>query len=104
MSEIINNPFCPGDIIVYDTGYTMQLPHFALVEAITPSGKSARIVPLRDNFTPDDQYGQTGYKVPTMEPIGPKRTCRITRYGSIKIDNAYGYKWGGMPARYDTLD
>lgn len=96
--------FAPGTILVYDAGYSMQLPHFVRIESITPSGKSVRVQELKADFIPDDRYGQTGYKVPTDIPAGKLRTCRITKYGSIHIDNHYAYEWNGSPARYDSMD
>lgn len=94
----------PGTILVYDAGYSMQLPHFVRVESTTPSGKSVRVVELASDFVPDDRYGQTGYKTPTDKPVGKLMTCRITKYGSVKIGSHYAYEWSGHPARYDSMD
>lgn len=96
--------FAPGTILLYNAGYTMQLPHFVRVESMTPSGKSVRVVELATEFAPDDKYGQTGYMTPTDAPVGKLRTCRITSAGSVKIDSHYAYEWNGKPARYDSMD
>lgn len=96
--------FNPGDILLYDAGYSMLLPHFAIVESITPSGKSVRIRELATEFVPDDRYGQTGYKTPTQNVSGKQKTCRLTKYGQVKIDSHYARLWDGRPARYDSMD
>lgn len=91
-----------GTIIVYDLGYSMTLPHFAIIESFTPSGKSARIREMSTNFIPDDRYGQTGYKVP-VAPTGEIKTCRIKK-DYVAVDGHWSREWNGRPERYDTMD
>lgn len=95
-----------GDIIMWDTGYSMVLPHFAVIDSFTSSGKSARITVLKSHLV-SDEYGQRGYKTPTDVRTGTVKTCRIHSIDAdpyVCVDGCYSHKWNGEPALYDTMD
>lgn len=94
-----------GDILVYDVGYSMILPHFLRVDSVTPSGKSIRVYPIGEDFeATDGGYGQVGYKTPIPEKvIGPRRTIRVGKWGP-RIDGHLCRLWNGKPCTYDSMD
>lgn len=97
-----------GDILEYNVGYSMILPHFVVIEGFTPSGKSAYVRELKADFEPaDPPYNQRGWKTPTNIRIGERKTCRVknTSYGPcVKIDGHGAWPWNGEPAEYDSMD
>ena len=94
----------PGKtILTYNVGCTMSLPHFCIVEGITPSGKSIRVRHMTEKFEcTDGGYGFQGFKTPG-EPYGEVITVRIGKYGP-KMRNHLLFEWNGEPQYYDSLD
>lgn len=93
-----------GDILKYDVGYSMVLPHFAVIAGFTPSGKSAYVYELATDFEPSDPpYNQQGYKTPNGRRVGERMTCRI-KGGYVRINNHAAWLWNGQPALYDSMD
>lgn len=97
-----------GDILKYDVGYSMVLPHFVVIEGFTASGKSAYVRELSMKFEPaDPPYNQRGWKTPTSERIGDRMTCRVVHgtYGDyVRVNGHAAFSWNGEPAMYDSMD
>lgn len=93
-----------GDIIEWDSGYTMILPHFGRVDGFTPSGKSVYLTMLDNQIVEDDGYGQSGTVIPGCE-TGQSQTCRIDPDGNlVYVNHRIAHKWDGQPATFDTYD
>lgn len=102
---MIADKIVKGDIVETNVGYSMVLPHFYIVEGFTPSGKSAYVRELKAAFEPSDPpYNQQGYKTPTRETIGERKTCRFTKSGYLRIDGHVALLWNGTPSLYDSMD
>lgn len=107
MSANTESNFKIGDILIWNTGYSMILPHFGKVVGFTPSGKSVRVVELGSTLINDDGYGQQGHKIPTNNIVSGAKAYRLKKYMDREyamIDKHIASKWDGKPAWYDMLD
>ena len=98
--------FDVGDVVTYNSGYSMILPHFAFVVRRTPKMIETIDLPTVDTST--DGYGQMGYK----RPVGvidlslgyPTKKSRMRKGGSFSIDGHWTHPWEGDSKQYDYMD
>lgn len=98
--------FDVGDVVTYNSGYSMILPHFAFVVRRTPKMIETIDLPTVDTST--DGYGQMGYK----RPVGiidlslgyPTKKSRMRKGGSFSIDGHWTHPWEGDSKHYDYMD
>lgn len=99
-----------GDILVSKCGYNCTLVSFYKVVDLTPSGKSAKIIQLKNKFVEDDGYGQAGTVIPSNEKFNDKiLTKRIDKSSGntdiLKINNyEYAYIWDNKPVYFNSYD
>jgi hypothetical protein len=104
MSSISELGFHVGDIVVWDAGWSMILPHFARIISMTRC--TAKAEELSTCAAPADKYGQMGHVVPSS-PTGHIITLRTHKNGGLHTQGSSGhsvYKWDGKPAMYDYMD
>ena len=103
----------PGTILEGDFGYSMTLPAFYEVVAITPSGKSAKVRRLRTaNKTSDGGWTGTCVPVPGSAEGESTETKRIkiaawdrrNPYEYVMIRDHMFSPWNGKAAYFDHWD
>lgn len=98
--------FDVGDVVTYDAGWSMTLPHFAFVVRRTP--KMIETIDLPTVNTSSDMYGQTGSKrpVPAIDLSGdwPRKKSRMRKGGSFSIDGHWTHPWDGGSQYFDYMD
>lgn len=98
--------FDVGDVVTYDVGWSMSLPHFALIVRRTP--KMIETIDLPTVSIPADQYGQYGTKRPVdvvnLAEEHPTRRTRMGKGGSFSIERHWTHPWDGRGQTYDYMD
>ena len=95
-----------GDILVTSGGYNMILVDF--FEIVSKTAKSFKLKKLKNKTISGN--GWQGECVPDEGHYDTKEgeiTCRINKYGSVRIGGHYGhtaYLWDGKPQHYDHMD
>lgn len=99
-----------NDILVSRFGYNCTLVNFYKVLSKTSSGKSVKIIRLKNKIINDDGYGQAGEVVASSENDGNNvLTKRILKTKNndecLSIDSyEYAYLWDGKPVYFDSYD
>ena len=101
--EDTGGPLSPGDFVYTSWGYDQTQVDFYRVEALTPSGKSARVVRvwMRDVGAWGSMHRAL---VPSSTPVeGAKVTTHriLDDRGTLKIHGHYAWPWNGKP-KYAT--
>lgn len=94
-----------GDIVCWDSGYSMFIPHFARVTRRTPC--TIVVAELETASVCDDGYGMCGTAVPTSVGTGMTMRCRARRDGSMFLTPGGRHairKWDGAPLPFDYMD
>lgn len=92
-----------GDIVCWDSGYSMCLPHFARVLRRTRC--MLVVEELQSYSVLDDGHGMCGMKMPTDIGTGEVMKLRLHsgRWFATKSGN-YVHRWDGKAMQYDYLD
>ena len=91
-----------GDILAGTAGYTMTLPRFYKI--IKRTNKQFTCVRLKGKIVSGHRNGQWE-EIPTDEYYNDTEyTCRINKWGSIKIDGHTVTVWNGKPLYGDDMD
>lgn len=92
-----------GDIVCWDSGWSMCLPHFAKV--IRRTRCMLVVEELQSYSVLDDGYGTCGMKMPTDIGTGKIMKLRLHRgrWFATKSGN-YVYPWDGKAMHYDYMD
>lgn len=98
--------FDVGDVVTYDAGWSMTLPHFAFVMRRTP--KMIETIDLPTVVTSSDVYGQIGSKRPVgvidLSQDYPTKRSRMRKGGGFSIDGHWTHPWDGGDRHYDYMD
>lgn len=92
--------FNVGEIVTWDAGWSMILPHFGRITRRTPA---MIVVKELCQHRDSDRYGQTGTCVPIDTGTGRIYRARLGKYG-FKVDGHYAHVWGGEPLTFDFMD
>lgn len=92
-----------GDILVTIGGYNMILVDFYKI--IKATGKSFKVKELKKkNVSGNGWQGECVAIENEFEPNAKEITCRITKWGGLKIDDHHASLWNGKPVHYDHMD
>lgn len=98
--------FDVGDVVYYNAGWSMILPHFALVVRRTPKMIETIDLPTVDTST--DGYGQMGHKRPVdvvdLSEERRRTKNRMNKSGTFSVDGHYTRPWDGESKDYDYMD
>lgn len=98
--------FDVGDIVTYDSGWSMTLPHFAFVMRRTP--KTIETIDLPTVDTSSDVYGQIGSKRPVgiidLSQNFPLKKSRMRKHGGFSIDGHWTHPWDGNSSNFNYMD
>lgn len=93
----------PGDIVCWDSGWSMCLPHFAKV--IRRTRCMLVVEELQSYSVSDDGHGMCGMKMPTDIGTGEVMKLRLhrDRWFATRSGN-YVHRWNGKAMQYDYMD
>lgn len=99
-----------NDILVSRFGYNCTLVNFYKVLSKTSSGKSVKIIRLKNKIVTDDGYGQAGEVIASDEI--DNNIILTKRILKTKNDNEYicidsyecAYLWNNKPVHFDSYD
>ena len=93
-----------GMILSAPYQYSARIPYF--YEVIGVKGKSTIVVrELEQKMVSSDSYRQNGTCVPIpgkFEKNAKEISCRINKFGDIRIENRFTYEWDGNPENFYT--
>lgn len=94
-----------GDHVYTSWGYDQTQVEFYRVEALTPSGKSVRIVRVtcHDVATADNMHRSLVPAKATMPDAPLQTVLLLDDRGTVKVDGHHAWKWDGKP-KYATGD
>lgn len=96
------NTFEIGDILAGTAGYSMTLPRFYKI--IKRTAKQFTCIRLEGKIVSGHKNGQWE-EVPSDQRYDDKfYTCRINKWGSIRIDGHTVRVWDGTPLMGDDMD
>jgi len=108
--EINDDGFAVGDILSYDAGYNMILPHFLRVIELNKTGKSCKVEELENELV-SGSYNGGGKVVPRTDkkgkPLDKQYRIQMSSYYHkpfIKVDKHEAYLWDGKPETIDMND
>lgn len=91
------------DILVTIGGYNMILVDFYKI--IKSTGKSFKVKELeKKNVSGNGWQGECVPVEDKFEKDAQEITCRINKWGDVKIDDHHARLWDGKPVHYDHMD
>ena len=91
-----------GMILSAPYSYSARIPYF--YEVVGVKGKSTIIVrELEQKIVSGDSQNGTCVPIPGKFDKNSKEiSCRINKYGDIRIEGRYTYEWSGKPESFYT--